>query len=484
MVKASSEHPMAFLGEYGIKYYKSIEEYQQYIGQSVIYLASEYFYGKIYDEKFEGTFDEEYVISKITGNDKKMKIFLIPKCGGKSVTINIDWKGNSLYTITPQYTLPLLLVDKLNETKEKYVGTKFGNYEIIDVLPYTAPEDKYRDNYKYEKQYPTIKFKLKNDKTIKYITERDVAIYKKACGYIGEIYPKYDDNSLLSKFADKSLYYKVVDFEIGNFETLFSSRINLILEHSIDKNTTKTNLESLDIFNELGKVLSLQQYRCTYKVLNVYKEKDEYKYKVINNLNKKIKEFSVRNIDDANYKAFAGDSDGNYIVTLKKVEKPTNVAIRYGKTKSITDEGVNKYSYTDNILSLLIFATQKGFSFSLENLSSSTIKIIWDEAVFVDVDGSTSKVMHNGVKYMERESSQQPSVIIKASKIEDIAIPTSKVYYSDGWYTKNLCSNVDRTKEGQKLKLMLPIQIKEVINEYIFEFDTKYEYLYPELLKL
>ena len=35
-----------------------------------------------------------------------------------------------------------------------------------------------------------------------------------------------------------------------------------------------------------------------------------------------------------------------------------------------------------------------------------------------------------------------------------------------------------------QLRLMLPIQIKEVINEYIFIFDVSYVYNHPERLNL
>ena len=38
--------------------------------------------------------------------------------------------------------------------------------------------------------------------------------------------------------------------------------------------------------------------------------------------------------------------------------------------------------------------------------------------------------------------------------------------------------------EGKQVSLMLPIQIKDVVNEYIFVFDLKYKYNHPERLNL
>ena len=66
----------------------------------------------------------------------------------------------------------------------------------------------------------------------------------------------------------------------------------------------------------------------------------------------------------------------------------------------------------------------------MKNISNSTIKVVWDEAAYIDYNGETSKIMHKGIKYSEREASQPASVIIKGAKLEDVAIPTKNVSYS------------------------------------------------------
>ena len=60
------------------------------------------------------------------------------------------------------------------------------------------------------------------------------------------------------------------------------------------------------------------------------------------------------------------------------------------------------------------------------------MKLIWNEAAFVGLDGSTSKIMHVGVKYSEREGDQPATTIIRGAKIDDIAVPTYNVYYDEG----------------------------------------------------
>lgn len=165
---------------------------------------------------------------------------------------------------------------------------------------------------------------------------------------------------------------------------------------------------------------------------------------------------------------------------LSKVEKPENAEIRYGETITVNDSTVTKFRYTDNVIDLLIFAGDNKFNFILKNVYNSTIKLVWDEAAFIDYDGETSKVMHKGVKYSEREASQPASVIIKGAKLEDIAVPTKNVRYSDTakeWVTD------DMLLQRGEIKLMIPIQIKEVINEYVLVFKVKKSYKTPVFIK-
>lgn len=53
--------------------------------------------------------------------------------------------------------------------------------------------------------------------------------------------------------------------------------------------------------------------------------------------------------------------------------------------------------------------------------------------------------------------------------------------YPSGTISSNTC---DCTNLFFKHYLMLPIQIKDVINEYVFVFDVNYVYNYPDRLNL
>jgi hypothetical protein len=189
--------------------------------------------------------------------------------------------------------------------------------------------------------------------------------------------------------------------------------------------------------------------------------------------------------ESASTDCFAKDISGKYISTLIKVEKPADESVRYGETKVEEVEGVTKYRYIDDFIDILIFGSSEQFSFFLKNISQNTLKLVWDEAVFVDFNGTTSKVMHVGIKYSQKDGEQPASTIIKGANIEDVAVPTCNIRYSDilkDWVTDSMYPNTPATSPGE-LRLMLPIQVKDVINEYIFVFRADWVFNHPELLK-
>ena len=249
--------------------------------------------------------------------------------------------------------------------------------------------------------------------------------------------------------------------------------------------------------SEIGKVFTDPLVKANYEVTDVYLDvkeislrKDIYKmYKLRNSISGETFDYIA---SDAETQCFIDDKAGQYVSTLSKVEKPSNPSVKYGNTTTIEDDGITKFSYKDNYIDITIFGNSEIFSFNLKNVSQYTQKLLWDDAAFVDINGNTSKIIHSGIKYSQKEAPQTPSTIIKGASLNDIACPTSNVFYSDnvlysddgtGWRIRSMYPN-EISKATYKVQLMLPIQIKDVSNEYIFEFEIKYQYKHPERLNL
>lgn len=177
---------------------------------------------------------------------------------------------------------------------------------------------------------------------------------------------------------------------------------------------------------------------------------------------------------------------GTYDISLDSVEVPEDGSMEFGMSKivELKEDGENKYVYEDDLIKVLWLPLTSQFSFTLENKTSHSIKLIWDETVYVDENGASSRVLHSGVKYIDRNNSQPSSIVIKKGRIDDVIVPTDNIYYVSGqyggWRTEPLFENSAYTEEelnsliekniGKTVKIYLPIEIKGVMNEYIFSF--------------
>ena len=247
----------------------------------------------------------------------------------------------------------------------------------------------------------------------------------------------------------------------------------------------------------LGKTIKHDMVKDEYEITDVFMGEDKTTdATAVTNVTVKNKRTGATvscPYSKVNIAPFADALKGSYKTALAKVEKPEDATNRYGETKTIQDAGVDKFSYNDSIIDITIFGTSEEFKFVLKNISEHSLKIIWNEAAFVGLDGSTSKIMHVGTKYSQREADQPATVVIKGAKIDDLATPTANVYYDEGykigystygngWKTRSMLPKEYSGKEAGEIRLMLPIQIKDVVNEYTFVFRVYYTYDHPELL--
>ena len=220
--------------------------------------------------------------------------------------------------------------------------------------------------------------------------------------------------------------------------------------------------------------------KATYEIVDASIRNDQF-VNVVNSIDKKQRTYPLEFVEKY---CFKEDLSGAFRTYLAKVEKPENPEIKYGQIEVVKDS-VEKYSYEDEIMKITIHGDATKFNFILENKTTYTLSFPWERAIFVDMLGYTSKVMHNGIKYSEKESSLPASTIIRGAKLKDVAIPTENVNYSESlkeWTVGSMYPQ-EPTDELYKVQLMLPIQVKDVVNDYIFSFDIRYVPNHPERFK-
>ncbi len=199
---------------------------------------------------------------------------------------------------------------------------------------------------------------------------------------------------------------------------------------------------------------------------------NDYGYKSL--LQKLFREYEGRTKDSISYHTY-------YVPVLNKVERTNDPEYRYSGISEVDPTSIENFDsdiigvfsgFEDDNVELIIGGVSPKYYFLVKNKTSNTLKIVWDDAVFVDIDGTVSKVMHNGVKYSEKENSQPSTSIIKNSSLSDEIIPTHFVRLRDEkWVAED--NYPEEGLSNDMVRIMLPIQIKDVVNEYIFEFSLE-----------
>ena len=170
---------------------------------------------------------------------------------------------------------------------------------------------------------------------------------------------------------------------------------------------------------------------------------------------------------------------GYYVFDLTEGERNLNdEELGELKYKTITLNNTSSFFIEDDIMKIEISALADKFNLKINNKSEKTIKVIWDNCVFVNPNGDNSKFMHDGIKYIDREKSQSPTLIIKKNSINDILLPTNNVYFTTGkyggWKTKPLFGNTASLVSEEDLNNNSKSNLgKNFIIMLTFEYDSK-----------
>lgn len=64
------------------------------------------------------------------------------------------------------------------------------------------------------------------------------------------------------------------------------------------------------------------------------------------------------------------------------------------------------------------------------NKTTKPIKVIWDETVFIEATGQSEKVIHDGVRLIDRSAPMTPSIILPKGNLVDAITPSNRVYWN------------------------------------------------------
>jgi hypothetical protein len=133
--------------------------------------------------------------------------------------------------------------------------------------------------------------------------------------------------------------------------------------------------------------------------------------------------------------------------------------------------------YMDENITAMFFLQDSQIAFDITNKTENSIRINWDEASYVSPTGQSQRVIHSGIRLMDRNAPQAPTLIAPNAKISDIIIPSENIYYVSGqyggWRENDLLPGDDKTiYKGLEFGILLPLEIKCSKKEYNFRFKV------------
>ena len=105
----------------------------------------------------------------------------------------------------------------------------------------------------------------------------------------------------------------------------------------------------------------------------------------------------------------------------KSVASPHQVEAQ--RIETVFEAGMIKYRHEDNMVRIEWRPAPVDIIFTIYNKTGSPVKIVWDEARFVDEKGLSHRLIHSGIGYEARNLPQLPTVITGGINLEEFIHP-------------------------------------------------------------
>jgi TPR repeat protein len=140
-------------------------------------------------------------------------------------------------------------------------------------------------------------------------------------------------------------------------------------------------------------------------------------------------------------------------------------------------------SYEDDFVGIFFSLVPSGISCNLRNKTTEPVTVNWNSVSWVDLSGEAHKLVHSGVRLIDKEAPQPPTVIPPLALIKDTMFPVDRIEStSSGWIKApmwpefvGLSEDHSSLKihEGASFSLFMPLEIRGKTKNYNFIFTTK-----------
>ena len=131
-------------------------------------------------------------------------------------------------------------------------------------------------------------------------------------------------------------------------------------------------------------------------------------------------------------------------------------------------------NFADDDVKVSFTLQEDNVSFTIQNKTSEAMKCIWDESSFIDINGNSKRVYHEGVRNVDRNAPQTPTIIPPNTSITDTIVPTENVDWGyNNWIYKPLFPGLPDAYIGKTFGVFLTLIKGGKEKNYTFRFKIE-----------
>ncbi len=143
--------------------------------------------------------------------------------------------------------------------------------------------------------------------------------------------------------------------------------------------------------------------------------------------------------------------------------------IKKESKSNIEKFSVDNVCFNDSLIELCIDLDKDHcyYVLTVKNKTDYKIKILWDEAVII-TNGAQSTIIHNGTKFIDKDKTQIPSIILGNTSIVEYFTISNQIYWQNsGQYSHWVVPEVIKSA-SDKVIISIPL----LINDSTFTYTS------------
>ncbi len=131
--------------------------------------------------------------------------------------------------------------------------------------------------------------------------------------------------------------------------------------------------------------------------------------------------------------------------------------------------------FRDSTIAISFVLADQSFQMRFENLTSRTLKILWERSGYTDARGQSHRLMNSGIRFQDRNNPIPDQLVPPRATMQESVIPVSKVSFVQHRKAYEIRPLFDLNTEaaaglkGKTINLFLPVDVGGAIIPYNFK---------------